>query len=182
MLHEDHRVVVPNGRDDQAFGVGGSRGGHSLQTRDVGHQSFKRLRMMRPVGPGRSARHPHHHGHLVLAGEHVVRLGGLIGELVEADADEVHEHDLHHGPQAYRRRAHRVADDGRFHDGSVAHPLRAELLQHPVAGDPLGDAELAHFLSGDVDVGVAPHLKGDAVGDGGTVAHHAGAHSHASPA
>ena len=182
VLHEDHGVVVPDGRDDEAFGIGGSRRGHRLQTGNVGHKRFQRLRMMGSVRPGGSARYPDHHRHLVLPGEHIVSLGGLVGELVEADADEVHEHDLHHGPQAYRRRPYRMADDRRLHDGGVAYPLGAELLEHPVAGDALGNAELPHFFSGHVDVRVAPHLKRDAVGDGGAIAHHARAHSQASPA
>ena len=53
-----------------------------------------------------------HHGRRRLAAEHVAELGRLIEDLVETDAEEVHEHQFGHRPQPGRRRPDRGADEG----------------------------------------------------------------------
>ena len=68
---------------------------------------------------------------LSLAAEHVTELGGLIEDLVEADAHEIDEHELGNRPQAARRGADRgrrpstvtvpvLSDRGFHYDGRRA--------------------------------------------------------------
>src|SRR5262249_31570949 len=73
-----------------------------------------------------------------LAAEHVTELGGLVINLVEADAEEVAEHQLGHGPEAGHGRPGGGAHDGRFGDRRVDHAGLAEL-----AAQTLGDAQHA---------------------------------------
>ena len=62
-----------------------------------------------------------------LAAEHVAELGGLVEDLVEADAHEVDEHQLGDRAQAGRGGAGRRADEGALGDRRVEHALAAEL-------------------------------------------------------
>ena len=43
-----------------------------------------------------------HHGewHFHLAAEHIAHLGGVVDQLVHADADEVDEHQFGYGPES----------------------------------------------------------------------------------
>ena len=66
---------------------------------------------------------------LDLAAEHVPHFGGVVQQLVHADAHEVHEHQLGHGPHAGGGSADGRAHKGRLGKGSVQHPLVAELLE-----------------------------------------------------
>ncbi len=98
------------------------------------------------------------HGDFGLAAEHVFHFGGLVVKLIQGHADEVHEHQFDHRPQAHGGGAHRRTHDGAFGDGGVFHPLVAELVQEPgrYAEDPAVNADI---LAGHVDVGVPGHFK-----------------------
>ena len=76
----------------------------------------------------------HDQGRGRLAAEHVAELGGLVEDLVEADAEEVDEHQLGHRPQAGGGGARRGADEGALGDRRVEHPVAAE-LRHQALGD-----------------------------------------------
>ena len=58
---------------------------------------------------------------------HVANLRGVVCDLVERDAEEVHEHELGDRTHARQRRAERGADDRRFGDRGVAHTVGAVL-------------------------------------------------------
>ena len=73
--------------------------------------------------------HAQHHGHLGLAAEHVVHLGGLIEELVKGNADKVHKHQLGHRAQTSCRGTGGSTHDGAFRDGGVAHAAFAKLVK-----------------------------------------------------
>ena len=80
------------------------------------------------------------------APRHVAQLGGVVGELVQTQPEEVHEHDLGHRPQAAEGRTDGRAHDGLLGDGRVADPVGAvlggEALGHaedPVVGDVLAE-------------------------------------------
>ena len=80
-----------------------------------------------------------------LAAEHVLELGGLIEDLVEAHAHEIDEHELGHRPHAAGRRPGRRADIGRFRKRRIEKPAAVFGVQ------ALGDAENAApgiFLAG----------------------------------
>ena len=120
----------------------------------------------------------HHRGH-GLAAEHVLELGGLVEDLVEADPHEVDEHQFGHRPQPGRGGTHGGADEAALGDRRV---------QHAVAAEPghqsLGDAQRAapgivlagrtepagHVLAHDDDAVVALHLLAEGLVDRLTVA------------
>ena len=61
------------------------------------------------------------------AAEHVAHLGELVGHLVHALPEEVHEHEVDDGTAAGCGCANAQADDAFFRDGRIEHPVRAEL-------------------------------------------------------
>ena len=67
------------------------------------------------------------HGRDRLAAEHVLELGGLVEDLVEADAHEVDEHQLGHGPQAGGGGTGGGTDEGALGDRRVEDAVAAEL-------------------------------------------------------
>ena len=95
---------------------------------------------------------PDHDGRDRLAAEHVAELGRLIEDLVETDAQEVHEHQFGHRPQPGRSGAYGGADEGAFGDRRIQHPVTAEFRHQP-----LGDAQ--HAAPGVVVAGSA-HAAG----------------------
>ncbi len=156
VLEAEDGVVVADGGGEQALGVvGGGRHDH-LQAGDVAEHGLQALGVLGGHPQAAAAGAAHHDGQLGLAAEHVAHLGHLVNDLVEGNKEEVYEHDLHHRPQAGGGRPHGQAEDGRFGDGSVNHPLGPEPLKQ-AQGDPHGGM-LAHVLAGDEDGGVAFHL------------------------
>ena len=100
-----------------------------------------------------------------LAVRHVAKLRHFIGDIVEADGEEVGEHDFRDRPQSRHRRAHRGAENRLFGDRRVAHAQRSELL---VEADRRLEhaARLGDVLAQEDDALVALHLLGDAARDG----------------
>jgi hypothetical protein len=92
-------------------------------------------------------------------------LGKLVGDVIEADRNEVGEHDLGDRLQAGHGRAHGGAEDRLLGNRRVAHPLRTELLVEPDRGLEHA-AGLGHVLAEEHDVRIALHLLGDAADDG----------------
>jgi hypothetical protein len=121
LLEEHHRVVVADRGFQQSLGVvGGGRDDH-LEAGHVAHPGLHALRMLgRRAGP-RAPGGAQHHGHGRLPAELVAHLGGLVGQLVHGDGEEVAEHDLHDRAHAGDGRAHRGPGDGRLADRGVAH-------------------------------------------------------------
>ena len=122
MLAEDHRIVVADRLDQQALGVIGVRRADDLQPGNMGEERGQHLRML---GRGAEAGADHgadDHRRLGLAAEHVFELGGLVEDLVEADAHEVDEHEFGDRPHAAGRGADRGADIGRFRKRRVEQP------------------------------------------------------------
>ena len=95
--------------------------------------------------------------HLDAAARHEAVLGDAVDDLVEADAEEVGEHDLDDRPVAGEREAERGADEAGLGDRRVADPRRAEFLVEAEARleRPAG---LADVLAHDQGLGIAPHL------------------------
>src|SRR5207248_2011138 len=93
------------------------------------------------------------HRRLRLAAEHVAELGGLVEDLVEADAEKIAEHQFGDGAQAGNGGAGGGAHDRRFGDRGVDDPSLAEL-----ADEALGDTE-------DAAIGVALALAGGAAAE-----------------
>ena len=112
------------------------------------------------LGAGRAARPAlgaQHHGNGDLAACHISDLRHLVGDLVHGERDEVHVHQLHHGPQAGHRGAQPKADRGRLADGCIHEALRAELLVQTLR-DGVCPAVASHFFPDHEDPGVSCHL------------------------
>src|SRR5437588_9478134 len=94
-----------------------------------------------------------HHRGLCLAAEHVAELGGLVEDLVEADAEEIAEHQFGDRSEAGDRGAGGGAHDRGFGDRRVDDARLAKF-----ADEALGDAE-------DAAIGVALTLRRGATRD-----------------
>src|SRR6516165_3289508 len=106
----------------------------------------------RRTAPGADHRADDERG-LGLAAKHVTELGGLVEDLVEADAEEIGEHQLGHRPQPSHRRPGGRTHDRRLGDRRVDHPRFAEF----------GEEALGH--PEDAAIGVALALGGGTAGD-----------------
>jgi len=91
--------------------------------------------------------------------------GRLGHDLVERREDEVGKLDLAHRPQPVDGRPDRRADDHRFGERRIDHPLVAELRPQPVGREEHA-ALLADVLAKDDDRRVAAHLLGEGLADG----------------
>ena len=96
---------------------------------------------------------------------HVAALGKLVGDVVEADRDEIREHDLGDRLEAGHGRTHGSAEDRLLGDRRVAHPHRAELLEQ-ADGRLEHAAGLADILAEENHVGIARHFLRDAADHG----------------
>jgi len=137
----------------------------------------------------RSGRGAHGERHARLAAEHVAELRRLVQQRVEANADEVDEHELGHRTQPGERGPDRRAHEAHLADRRVAHALGPEALQESTgrAHDPaprlldallLPPAAPGHVLAEDDHVGVRLHREVERLVDGeehGDLARH-GAH------
>ena len=95
--------------------------------------------------------------HLDAAARHEAVLGDAVDDLVEADAEEVGEHDLDDRAVAGESEAERGADEAGLGDRRVADPRRAEFLEEAETRleRPAG---LADVLAHDQGFRIAPHL------------------------
>ena len=98
-----------------------------------------------------------HQRRLRLAAEHVAELGRLIEDLVEANAEEVAEHQFGDGAQTGDRSAGGGAHERAFGDRRVDDPRLAELPD-----EALGDAEHAAIR---IALAVAAGAAGDILAD-----------------
>src|SRR5689334_8517003 len=76
----------------------------------------------------------------------VMRLGHHVDDLVEGAADEIHELEFGDRTHSRERRAKSSANNGRFGDWRVNHPLRAKVMDKPVC-DFEGTAVDANVLT-----------------------------------
>ena len=98
-----------------------------------------------------------HHGDFELPAKHIMQFWGFIDDVVHCREGEVDRHQLGNGTQAGHCRADRCADDCRFSDGGIAHPLGSELVVE-AAGDGIGAAPHANFFADDENIFVALHF------------------------
>ena len=78
-----------------------------------------------------AVRHPDRHGDGGLPAGHVAVLRELVGDLVEAHAREVGEHDLRDGPQTGDGGSECAADDRLLRDRRVADAAGTEAVEEP---------------------------------------------------
>ncbi len=160
-----HRVVVPDRRRHQALGVGWVARYDDLHAGKVGEGAPEALRVLGSVGVPAADGRGQDHGDLDVAAGLVVDLGHVVVDLVEADAEEVGEHQLDDGTHALGRRADAEADEGRLRDRRVEDPIRPEPVEQPGRGaeDPAVGADVLAEID---DGRITLHLLGDGLDHG----------------
>ena len=109
-----HRVIVANRLNHQPLGVVGIRRNNNFQTRHGRDKRVHSLRVLRAhvhTSPHRGANNHRAGG---LAAKHVTELRNLVVNLVEADAEEIGEHNFGDGPQPRQCGTARSTDDRRL--------------------------------------------------------------------
>ena len=168
VLHEDDRVGVAHGGDQQALGVLGRRGRDDLQPGRVHEPRLGVLRVERAAREAAAGGQPD--GDVHRQALPVVHLAGDVDELVEAAGDEVRELHLADRPHPLDGGADGAADDRRLGQRRVHHAVGAELVDEAV-GHLEGAAEDADVLAHHEDALVGAHLLAHRVGDRLQVGH-----------
>ncbi len=107
---------------------------------DAGHaeqQLLERLAVRRAVAAATAHRRAHHERHRHLVVEHLPELRDAVDDLVEAERDEVAEHDLEDGAPTAQRHAGGDTEQRRFGDRGRQHAVG------PAVGEPLAHLERA---------------------------------------
>ena len=155
MLEVENRIVVADGRLDEALRIPRCRGVDDLQARGVEEGRLRVLRMERPAThiPAAGAAHDDRRREAgAIAGR-----GHVVGEHVVGARDEVDELHLRDGPHSHVGRPGCRPNDRRFGDRRINHALLAEALGETL-GDFEGTAVQPHVLSENEDALVALHL------------------------
>ncbi|MNF73453.1 hypothetical protein D3C84_554540 [compost metagenome] len=164
-LQEDHRVIVFDGGDQQAFGVVGVGRHDGAQTAYLSEECLDALAVGLAAVDAAAAGHAQGHRRGELAGRAITQARGFGNDLVVGRVDVVGELDLHHRAQAVGAHAHGGADDTAFRDRRVEHS-RGAVLGLQAFGAAEHAAEVAHVLAEDHDVVVTfkHHIHGRAQG------------------
>jgi hypothetical protein len=96
------------------------------------------------------------HRQRCVSAEHVLQLGGLVHDLVERHADEVHEHQVDDGAQASYRCTNAKTNNCLFADGRVNNALLTKLCLQPGEGSE-DSAKGTDIFTGAKYVGVGFH-------------------------
>ena len=120
-------------------------------------QDFGCLRVLRTKSQTRSAKSPNDDRRLYASARHEAVFGDAVGDLVEADAEKIGEHDLDDGAVAGERETQRRADKAGLRDRRIADARRAELFIETLACLERA-AGLADVLAHDQGLRIAAHL------------------------
>ena len=151
VLDEHDRVRVLDRGAQQAVRVGRGRRHDDAQPGDVREQRLEALRVLAPRRAPGAELGAHGQRHLRGAAGHERQLGGLVEQLVEADAEEVEVHELDDRAHAGHRGADAEADDRALGDRGVADAIAEAVVQparqaeHVAAGRDV-DARDEHAL------------------------------------
>ena len=165
MFVKDDGIGVAHGRGHQAYHIDRRGGGDNLYAGDHHRPILNRLGVLRPEAHAAAVARPDHEGARQLSVRHVPELRHFIGDVVEADGEEVGEHDLCDRTQARHRCAHCSAENRLFGDRRVAHPQRSKLFVETDCRFEYA-ARLADVLAEEDDAIVTLHLLRDAARDG----------------
>ena len=154
VLEKDHRIGIAHRGRQQADDVARRRRRHDLEAGDHHAPVLDALGMLRAEARAGAVAGAHDQRAFGLPVRHVAALGKFVGDVVEADREEIREHDLGDRLEAGHRRAHGGAENRLLGDRRVAHAQRAELLVQ-ADGRLEHAAGLGHVLAEEHDVGVA---------------------------
>jgi hypothetical protein len=144
-LQEDDRVVVLDGRDQQALGVVGVARHHRAQAADLGEQRLRALAVRLPAVDAAAAGHADGERRGEVARRAVAQPRRLGDDLVRRRVEVVGKLDLHHRAQAVGAHAHGGADDAALGNRRVEH-ARLAVLGLQALGAAEHAAEVAHVL------------------------------------
>src|SRR5438477_11907847 len=113
-LHEDHRVILADGGDQEALCIDRIGGADHLQSRRMDEKRLRRLRVIVAAFDSAAHRGADHHRRAVLPPAAIPELGPLVDDLIEGRKDEVRELDLGDRAQSVHRHPDRRPDDARL--------------------------------------------------------------------
>ena len=113
MLHEDDRIVVPDGGGETPLHVIRVGRRDDLQPRNVHKHRVKALGVLGSLAPAFPNHAPDHQRRLNRAPVHEAQLGGHVDQLIHAKKKKIHADVDVNGPQPGKGRA----------DGHAGHPL-----------------------------------------------------------
>jgi hypothetical protein len=157
MLDEDHRIVVGDGRQQQAVTIGRIGRHHHLDPGRVAKPGFQEVGMLAAILEAGAGHGADDHRHMGLAAGHEAQLGGMVGDLVHADADEIHQHDFDHRPHADHRGADGGTHEAHLGNRSGAHARAVFGRQTLRDLDDAAAFRIGDFLAEDDDVLVGFH-------------------------
>ena len=128
VLEDHHRVIVADGRLEDALGVVGVGDGDHFQARHADEIAFQALGVLTAAAGGANRR-PHDQRHGDLSAGHVTELGDVVDDLVGGQQQEVAILDVGDGTHAHHRGAAGDAEEAEFGDGGVDHAVGKLFLQ-----------------------------------------------------
>ncbi len=94
MLDEQHRILVLDRTAQQSIGVRRVRRHDHLDARRMAEPRFQKIRVLAAGLKSRTRHGADHHGHMRLPARHEAQLRRVIGDLVHAHRQKIHQHDL----------------------------------------------------------------------------------------
>ncbi len=164
VLKKDHRIGIAHRGGEKADDVARRGWRHDLEAGNHHAPVLDALRMLCAEPRAATVAGAHHQRALGLAVGHVAAFGKFVGDVVEADRNEIREHDFRDRLQPGHRRAHGGAQNRLLGNRCIAHPARAELFVEPHRGLEHA-ASLADVFTNKNNVGIALHFLRDAAGD-----------------
>ncbi len=134
VLEEHRRVVVGDGRAQQAVGRAGRGRGHDAQPGQVHEPALAGGAVLGPEAAGAAADDPDRDRHGRLATGHEPVLGQLVDDGVAGRRQEVGEHDLDDRAQPDQAHPDGHVEEAVLADGRGPHALRPEGLDEPGVG------------------------------------------------
>src|SRR3984957_8160130 len=163
VFEEQHRVIVPDRRLQQALGVRRSGRINHFQSRRMHEIHFGVRRMKRTAMHPAAGRSTNHDGYRRIP--KIMRFGDEVGDLIETARDEIDKLHLAHRAQTQKAHTAGRADDRRLGDGRFNHPFAAKFGQQAVRNfkSPSVDADV---FADRYDRGVALHFFGHGLANG----------------
>ena len=131
VLDEEDRVVIGDRRVQQRADVVALARRHDLDAGHAQQHLLQRLAVRRAVAAAPTHRRPHDERHSHLVVEHRAELRDPVHGLVEAERDEVAEHDLEDRPPPAQGHAGGDAEDRALRDRRRDHALRPASWRGP---------------------------------------------------
>ncbi len=157
VLQEEHGVLVADRGEQQPLGVIRGGGDGHLDAGELGKGALDAGAVLRAVTLAAAVLAANDHGHVHQPAGHVAHARALVEDLVGADQEKVHVHQLDDRAQPHHGRTDGHAHKALLADRRVDHAALAELF-HQVARDAEEAAVVADVLANGVDALVAAHL------------------------